>query len=267
MSQAFREQSMKSFCKPAVCMALLWTSLSGAAQVNGGSFSASTLSSGINLRSIAGAPLSADVVKDFTQTLTDGTQVPVETNGKMFRDSAGRTRTETELITAAETRHYVTILDPVAQLNLRLDPQTKTATLFPFPAAPSQAAEARVTKALTARGATVSRQPALVATQDLGASTLQGFAVTGIKRTVPAAANLPGSERARNVVVESWFSPELQIELQSKTEDPALGMSTTKLVNIGNAEPDSALFQVPSDYTIFDYTTKDYTTKNNSLRK
>lgn len=253
---------MKVFCKPAVCMALLWTSLSGAAQVNGSKFSASTLSGGINLRSITGAPLSADVIKDFTQTLADGTQVPVETNGKMFRDSAGRTRTETELkstVGDAAMLHYVTILDPVAQLNVRLDPQTKTATLFPFPAAPAQAA--RLNNAFTAHGAKVSR-PALVAAQDLGASTLQGFAVTGIKRTVPAAANLPGSERARNVVVESWFSPELQIELQSKTADPRLGLSTTKLVNIGNTEPDSALFQVPSDYTI-----SDYTIKNNSLRK
>ncbi|HEY2392836.1 MAG TPA: hypothetical protein VGK22_16795 [Candidatus Angelobacter sp.] len=256
---------MKSFCKPAVCMALLWTSLSGAAQVNGGKFSASTLSGGINLRSIAGAPLSADVIKDFTQTLADGTQVPVETNGKMFRDSAGRMRTETELRSTAggaATLHYVTILDPVAQLNVRLDPQTKTATLFPFPATPSQAAQAKLAKVLSVRNTQASRQPALVATQDLGASTLQGFAVTGIKRTVPAAANAPGSQRARNVVVESWFSPELQIELQSRTEDPKLGLSTTKLINIGNAEPDSALFQVPSDYAI-----SDYTIKNNSLRK
>jgi len=256
---------MKSFCKPAVCMALLCISLSGAAQVNGGRFSSSTLSGGINLRSIADAPLSADVIKDFTQILADGTQVPVETNGKMFRDSAGRTRTEAELKSTAGDAamlHYVTILDPAAQLNIRLDPQTKTATLFPFPTVPAQAAGARINNALTARGAQVSRKPALVAAQDLGASTLQGFAVTGLKRTVPAAANPPGSERARNVVVESWFSPELQIELQSKTEDPRLGVSTTKLVNIGNAEPDSALFQVPSDYTIFDYTTKD-----NSLRK
>jgi hypothetical protein len=256
---------MKFFYKPAVCMALLWASLSGAAQVNGGKFSASTLSGGINLRSIAGAPFSADVIKDFTQTKADGTQVPVETNGKMFRDSAGRTRTETELkrtASGAETLHYVTILDPVAQLNVRLDPQTKTATLFPFPSAASRTAQVKLAKALSVRNTQASRQPALVATQDLGASTLQGFAVTGIKRTVPAAANAPGSQRARNVVVESWFSPELQIELQSRTEDPKLGLSTTKLINIGNAEPDSALFQVPSDYAI-----SDYTIKNNSLRK
>jgi len=223
------------------------------------------LSSGINLRSIPNAPFSADVVKQSTQVLADGTQVPVETNGKMFRDYAGRTRTETELkntVGSTQTLHYVTIVDPVAQLNVRLDPQTKKATLFPFPKGPTQAAEAKLTKALSARGAQASRKPALVAAKDLGVSTLQGFAVTGTKRTVPAAANLPGSARARNVVVESWFSSELQIELQSKTEDPTLGVSTTRLVNIGNAEPLSAMFQVPSDYTSVDYATKD-----NSLRK
>lgn len=219
---------------------------------------ASMLSGGIHLRSISNAPFSADVVKDSLQTLANGTRVPVETNGKMFRDSAGRTRTETELKSATgASLHYVTILDPVTQLNARLDPQTKTATLYPFPATPSATAEAKLTKALAARSATVSRVPALVASQDMGPSTLQGYSVTGTKRTVPAAASAPGSQRARNVVLESWFSPELQIELQSTTEDPQLGLSTTKLVNISIAEPDSALFQVPADYTI----------KNNSLRK
>jgi hypothetical protein len=219
----------------------------------------STLSGGINLRSIPNAPFSADVVKQSTQTLPDGAQALVETNGKMFRDAAGRTRTETELkstIGSAQSLHYITIFDPVARLNVRLDPQTKTATLFPFPAGPTRAAQARLKNALAARSAMASSRPAPVAAKDLGVSTLQGFAVTGTRRTVPAAANLPGSARARNVVVESWFSPELQIELQSKTEDPTLGVSTTKLVNIGNADPFAAMFQIPSGYINVDSTPK-----------
>jgi hypothetical protein len=213
----------------------------------------STLSSGINLRSIAGAPFSADVIKESAQTLADGTKGTIQTSGKMFRDSAGRTRSETELKNATETRRYVTILDPVEQLNIRLDPQTKTAMLFPFPAGPTQKDQLKLKNALATRSTQASRQPALVASLELGASTVQGFAVTGTQRTVPAAANLPNAERARNVTVESWFSPELHIELQSKTIDPLLGGSTARLVNIAVAEPDRALFQIPSDYTIQNY--------------
>ncbi|HEY3767987.1 MAG TPA: hypothetical protein VGN44_04870 [Candidatus Angelobacter sp.] len=249
-----------------LCSAISFSQTAATQQIS----TVSTLSSGINLRSIPNAPFSADIVKQSTQTLPDGTQVPVETNGKMFRDSAGRTRTETELksiVGSSQSLHYVTIVDPVARLNVRLNPQTKTATLFPFPANSTQAAQAKLKNVMAARSAMASPKPALVAAKDLGASTLQGFAVTGTKRTVPAAANAPGSARARNIVVESWFSSELQIELQSKTEDPTQGVSTTKLVNIGTAEPLAAMFQVPSDYTSVDYASVDYTSQNNSLRK
>ncbi len=94
----------------------------------------------------------------------------------------------------------------------------------------------------------------LAVSQDLGPATMQGFAVTGTRRPVPAKA---GVERARIVTVESWFSPELKIELQSVTDDPMLGVRTTKLMNIISTEPDPAMFQVPAGYTI----------KDNSLRK
>jgi hypothetical protein len=222
-----------------------------------------TLSGGISLRSVAGAPFSADVVQQFTQLMPDGTRLARETQGKMFRDAAGRTRSETELVGATagtETRRYVTIFDPVEQLNIRLDLQTKIATIFPFPSNTgpvSHDVEIKLAKALAVRNANGARQQDMVAAQDMGPSTMQGFAVTGKRRTLPAEARPAGSEKARNVVVETWFSPELKIELQARTEDPALGVRTTKLVNIANGEPDSALFQIPADYTIQD----------NSLRK
>src|SRR6478672_2798794 len=69
----------------------------------------SALSGGINLRSVVGAPFSADVVKESTKMLPDGSSVP------------------------AVTRRYVTIVDPVAQVSMVLDPQSKTATITPLP--------------------------------------------------------------------------------------------------------------------------------------
>jgi len=237
---------------------ILCATVSVAQTAKATAYPTSTLSGGINLRSIAGAPFSADVVQQFTQVAVDGTRVARETHGKMFRDALGRTRAETELVGAtagAEARRYVTIFDPVEQLNIRLDPQTKTATLFPFPlrtAAVSQDVEMKLAKALASRNANGARQPDMVAAQQMGPSTMQGFAVTGRRRTLPAEARPAGGEKARNIVTEAWFSPELKIELQARTEDPVLGVRTTKLVNISNGEPDPALFQIPADYTIQD---------------
>src|ERR1051325_10119538 len=60
-------------------------------------YPASTLSNGINLRAVAGAPSWAAVVSQSRLRWAHGTPVTQETHGKMFRDSAGRTRSEIEL--------------------------------------------------------------------------------------------------------------------------------------------------------------------------
>jgi hypothetical protein len=199
----------------------------------------SALSGGVNLRSIRGAPFSADVVKESTKMLPDGSSVPVVTRGKMFRDAEGRIRSEMELVSAASAtaRPYVTIVDPVAQVSMVLDPQGKTVTITPLP---QPQAASRVTRRDSARIS--AKSLAILGAQDLGASMLQGFSVTGSRRTRPA-------HNAGNTVAETWFSPELKIELQAKIENPN-GSTMTKLENIVTAEPDRAMFEPPADYTV-----------------
>src|ERR1051326_889926 len=199
----------------------------------------STLSGGINLRSIAGAPFSADVVKESTKMLHDGSSVPVVTRGKMFRDAEGRIRSEMELVStsSAATRRYVTIVDPVAQVSMVLDPQSKTATITPLP---QPQAVSRVTRQDSDRIS--AKSLAILGARDLGASMLQGFSVTGSRSTRPA-------QQAGKTVAETWFSPELKIELQAKIEAPD-GSTTTRLENIVTAEPDRGLFEPPADYTV-----------------
>lgn len=229
---------------------LLCTSVAFAQAANQSNTFSSTLFGGINLRSIAGAPFSADVVKESTQVLADGSRLPVVTRGKMFRDSEGRTRSETELVSAASgtSRQFVTIVDPVARVSMVLDPQSKTATITPLP-------EPHATNQTSRPGGTVgadripAKALAMVGAEDLGASMLQGFSVTGSRRTRPAQATQSG-EKAPNAVVETWFSPELKIELQAKIEDPSAGATTTRLENIVIAEPDRGLFEPPADYTV-----------------
>ncbi len=59
---------------------------------------------------------------------------------------------------------------------------------------------------------------------------------------------------------ERWYSPELQVVVQTKTSDPRMGETTYRLANLVRSEPDLSLFQVPSDYTIkeggFSFTTR-----------
>jgi hypothetical protein len=69
-----------------------------------------------------------------------------------------------------------------------------------------------------------------------------------VTRTIPAGKI--GNAQAIQTVHETWTSPDLKIPVIVKTSDPRTGTTTRQLTNITRAEPDPALFQVPSDYTV-----------------
>ena len=213
-------------------------------------YSASTLSNGINLRAVSGAPLSADVVSQSTQVLTDGTAVTRETHGKLFRDSAGRTRSETELeslVAGVEARRFVTVVDPVQGTSMVLDVATKSATVFHLPAAPAVTASKLNLAAATQAGRASARQLTPPGLESLGAMMMEGFAVTGTRRAGAAEA-AKGS--LQKVVTESWFSLELKVELLVTRQGPQSASRTTRLTNITPGEPDPTVFQVPADYAV-----------------
>lgn len=239
---------MKSRCTLVLSTLFLCFTIS-IAQTGGKTSSpaASTLSGGINLRSIAGAPFSADVVKESTQVLADGTLARHETKGKMFRDSLGRTRSETALesaIAGVEPKCYVTIVDPLQQISIVLDVAAKKATIFHLPS-PS-AVTARDLKLVKA-AQTAGQGGGTSATENLGAMTIEGFAVTGSRRAHANEASV-AKDRFHSAVTESWFSPELKIELLATTQAAQSTTRTTRLMNIVPGEPDPALFQSPADY-------------------
>ncbi|HEY1526275.1 MAG TPA: hypothetical protein VGH51_08565 [Candidatus Angelobacter sp.] len=243
---------MKSVCISLVSTLFLCSI--ALAQTNGrsGAYSASTVSGGINLRSVVGAPFSADVVSQSTQILADGTPVTRESHGKMFRDSAGRTRSETELESSAAgvgPKRFVTIVDPVQGTSIVLDVAAKTATIFHLPSAPAVTAR----KLNLATAAQTGRQGAghlnVPGSEDLGAMMIEGFAVTGSRRTrATEAGDAKGT--SPNIVTETWFSPDLKVELLVTTQDLQSVSRTTRLTRIMPGEPDPALFQAPADYTV-----------------
>jgi hypothetical protein len=243
---------MKSDRASAFCGLLLFCVTTSLAQSGGtAAMPSSILSGGINLRAVAGAPFSADVVRESVRVMADGTRSTSEHHGKMFRDSEGRTRSETELDSPqAGARHlsgrYVTIVDPVQQLSIVLNVEAKTVTVFHLP--PASAVSARELK-LAAAAQSVhtggAGRSAMAGIEELGAMTIEGFSVAGSRRTNAAEV---GAMKDK-VVTESWFSPELKVELLSTQVSQSLSR-TTRLVNIVPGEPDPALFQVPAGYAV-----------------
>jgi hypothetical protein len=246
---AIFRKNMKSACISLIT-ALAFCSISlGQTSSRPAAYSASTLSSGINLRSVAGAPFFADVVSQSTQVQADGTLATREIHGKMFRDSAGRTRSETELassVAGVASRRFVMIVDPVQGTSIVLDVAAKSATVFHLPSARVVSAN-KVNLAVAAQaGQTGVKQLARPGSEELGEMMVEGFAATGSRRISGGKGASP------NTVTESWFSKELKVDLLVSRQGPQSVSRTTRLTNITPGEPDPTVFQAPADYTVRD---------------
>jgi len=197
---------------------------------------------------VTGAPYSADVSNQSVQTLGDGNTVQRSTNGHIARYSQGRTYSQ-ETITGGPLGQQgpvvVTFInDPVAGYAYVLNANTKAATKRSIPKPPAGTPGTR-----EPRG---PKDPANTTTSDLGTQTIAGVSAQGksVTHTIPAGAM--GNAQPIISTSETWYSPDLQVIVLAKRNDPRMGQSTYSLTNIQRAEPAASLFQVPSDYTVQD---------------
>jgi hypothetical protein len=86
--------------------------------------------------------------------------------------------------------------------------------------------------------------------ENLGKQMIEGVEAEGTRTTVTIPAGEIGNERPIEIVSERWYSPELQLVVMTRHNDPQTGEMTYKLTNINRTEPAKSLFEVPSDYTI-----------------
>jgi hypothetical protein len=135
------------------------------------------------------------------------------------------------------------IHDPVAAMSYALDPATRTARSTPIPAA-------RLGHDAAHENARGPRSLASSKTEDLGTQVIQGVSAQGKRVTRVIAAGQEGNEKEIDIVSETWYSPDLQVVVMSKTSDPRFGESTYQLNSISRAEPDPTLFVVPADYAV-----------------
>ena len=86
--------------------------------------------------------------------------------------------------------------------------------------------------------------------EDLGKQTIEGVEAQGTRVTITIPAGEIGNERPLEIVSERWYSPELQVDVMTRHNDPRTGETTYRLTNINRAEPAKSLFEVPADYTV-----------------
>ena len=90
--------------------------------------------------------------------------------------------------------------------------------------------------------------------EKIGTQTIDGVLVEGTRSTVTYPVGAMGNDREFSAVTETWMSPDLKIQILSKTNDPRNGENTFRIDNLSRTPPDPMLFIVPSDYTTVDET-------------
>jgi hypothetical protein len=210
-------------------------------------------------RTVTGAPYSGLEVRESTQTLPNGNVITQKTQSNVYRDSMGRVRTEMTVAPRQEpgqtgtqpSRTIVNIHDPVAGVSRELNVQAKTARETPLPTNRGRGGNGPgpgnrgPNPALRTAGSDPN-----VVTEALAMQTINGVQATGtrVTRTIPAGQI--GNAQPIAIVHEMWMSADLKVPVMVKTSDPRFGTTTTQLTNITRSEPDPALFQAPSDYTV-----------------
>jgi hypothetical protein len=210
---------------------------------------------------ITGAPFSGIEVTENSQSLSDGNVIKNRTQTSIYRDGMGRVRTE-ETFTepgangSQTTRTMIRIHDPVAGVMRTLDPQNKTAhemNAGPGPGRgpnPNGNGNGAGRPAPAGRGAGAATRDPNTSTETLSMQTINGIQANGsrVTRTIPAGQI--GNAQALQITHETWMAVDLKVPVMVKRTDPRNGTTTTQLTNVVRSEPDPALFQIPSDYTV-----------------
>ncbi len=200
-------------------------------------------------KTVTGAPFSASISTVMTEKLADGNKIERRTSGTLARDSQGRTRRDLTLpaigpwaASGQAAPRVILINDPVAATRYLLDPDSKVAREIPPGGWRARFGEKQ--------GSGKDEKDKDVVTTSLGTKTINGVPAQGtrITRTIPAGAI--GNVKPIRIVIERWYSPDLQTNVLVKRSDPRMGETIFQLTDIERKEPDASLFQVPSDYAV-----------------
>ena len=190
---------------------------------------------------VVGAPFSAETFTEFVQEFVDGNRMEQQMVGSIARDGAGRLRRELPIGGAGGPR-LVTIIVPDERIHYRLDSANKIAWRL------------RMAPPRLDRSANPGKRPLPdgMTTEQLGASSWEGLKIEGTRTTFVIPPNSIGNQRAIDVINERWYSPDLQMIVQTYRSDPRTGKASYKLIKLVRGEPGAHLFEIPSGYTIRD---------------
>jgi hypothetical protein len=205
---------------------------------------------GVNALPVQGSPFSLEAAGVGESKRADGRVMTWASEGKVYRDSAGRTRKEWTPPAAGPepqgTAVQIGITDPVAAFEYLLIVPERVAFRF---AIPRTSPDGRPSGGFFfAGGSELIRETGEKThkSEDLGKQTIQGLEFEGNRQTTTMV-----DEPSKFAVDEYWISHDMGLIGLVVRSSPK-SKATTKIQNLVRKEPDPSLFVVPLDYRIED---------------
>jgi hypothetical protein len=196
---------------------------------------------GISIPAVPGLPFSATVVMESEREWPDGSPLIRRTINIIARDSQGRTHNEVRRL-SPESFHgspelmSVRIFDPQTRIRVTYEPAQQTAR-----------------REFVPKQASGPPNP-FAHTEDLGTTTLNGLLAKGTRRTYTISGVATRDGESVEVEDETWYSPDLHLNLLMRHTDPRVGVQTVGVSGLKREEPAASLFEVPQGYKIVDVT-------------
>jgi hypothetical protein len=89
--------------------------------------------------------------------------------------------------------------------------------------------------------------------EHFGTDTIDGLGVMGTRETVTTSTAFEGNSQSVVSSEESWYSPDLEVNLMVTRKGPLQGTIVIHLVDLSRSEPDASLFQVPANFVVADH--------------
>jgi hypothetical protein len=213
---------------------------------------------GTDISSVVGIPITATVDAENTRTDSHGRSVTLRYRSKVYRDSKGGTRLESDVTPSGELPKpawdMIEICDPTTGTNIILYPSTKTFDDLhaPLPDEKQQQIDNDPethkidnSYALKLFGPRAVQQ---VTQRELAHDVVDGMVVRHGRESAKLLHSSSRGRAAFDMLTDYWFSQELQVFVLIKRTGPGKSQHAIKLSDISRDEPNPSLFTVPPDY-------------------
>ncbi len=224
---------------PASLLCLVFAGFQSSAQSPTSDGMVRTQIQGIQIPPVANAPFTAKVIVTWEEPLSGGGTVSRMYYTLVARDSQGRVH--------RETRDFV-------PANSGIDPPLRSFSIV-NPVAGTRTVCSRVTVSCT----TTNFQPSTPLAEESGSSgnvkqvslgeqLIDSVRTVGTRQIATTTAGQGGADRLVVSNKETWYSPDLQMDLSVTRNNPQMGTVTLSVTNLVRGEPDPSWFAVPPGF-------------------